>query len=106
MSDKATAVAAQVEVSQVTPRIGAVIDGVDLAGDLSDEVVGSIRTALLSHRVVFFREQHLDGGGPGQVRKATRTSHPRSPDPAVEQRGPFCLRPRLADGLGSQPLAH
>jgi alpha-ketoglutarate-dependent sulfate ester dioxygenase len=82
MSDKATAVVSQVEVRQVTPRIGAVIAGVDLAGDLSEEVIASIRNALLAHRVVFLRDQHLDGGG--QVRFARRLgpltlAHPTLP---------------------------
>jgi alpha-ketoglutarate-dependent taurine dioxygenase len=82
MNEKATAVAARVEVRPVTPRIGAVIDGVDLAAELPDDVVVSIRTALLAHRVVFFRDQHLDGGG--QVRFARRLgpltlAHPTLP---------------------------
>src|SRR5215468_6738627 len=48
-------------VRQVTPAIGAEIDGVQLSGDLSGEMVTAIRDALLRHRVVFFRGQgHLD----------------------------------------------
>ena len=87
MSDKATAVVTEVEVQPVAPRIGAVIGGVDLAGELSDEVIASIRTALLVHRVVFFREQHLDGGG--QVRFAKRLgpltlAHPTLPSSAED----------------------
>ena len=56
-------VATGVRVERVTPRIGAVIRGVDLADDLSDEVVSEIRSTLLAHRVVFFREQYLDAAG-------------------------------------------
>jgi taurine dioxygenase len=37
-----------------------VISGVNLADNLSDDVVSQIRGALLAHRVVFFREQQLD----------------------------------------------
>ncbi len=90
MSDKATAVATRVDVQLVTPRIGAVIGGVDLSGELSEEVTGSIRAALLAHRVVFFRDQHLDA--PGQVTFARRLgpltrAHPTLPssseDPAL-----------------------
>jgi taurine dioxygenase len=82
MTDESTAVASRVEVRQVAPRIGAVIDGVDLADDLSVDVVASIRNALLAHRVVFFRDQHLDGDG--QVRFARRLgpvtlAHPTLP---------------------------
>jgi alpha-ketoglutarate-dependent sulfate ester dioxygenase len=58
--DNATSVATRVEVRPVTPRIGAVIRGVDLAENLPGEVVSEINDALLAHRVVFFRDQHLD----------------------------------------------
>lgn len=53
--------ATDIEVQQVTPRIGAVVTGVDLAADLSDQDVLAIRNAILAHRVVFFRDQNLDG---------------------------------------------
>ena len=43
---------------RLTGRIGAEISGVDLA-DLRDDEVGAIRQELLSHRVVFFREQRI-----------------------------------------------
>jgi taurine dioxygenase len=39
--------------------IGAEIDGVDLAGDLSDGMVAALRQALLDHLVIFFRDQDL-----------------------------------------------
>jgi alpha-ketoglutarate-dependent sulfate ester dioxygenase len=50
----------EIHVDPVTPRTGALISGVDLAGPLSDQQVAAIREALLAHRVVFFRDQHLD----------------------------------------------
>ena len=51
-------------VSQLGGRIGARIDGVRLGGDLPDETVAEIRSALLRHKVVFFRGQHhLDDDG-------------------------------------------
>jgi alpha-ketoglutarate-dependent sulfate ester dioxygenase len=56
----ATAVATRVGVKPITPRIGAVISGVNLADNLSDDVLSQIRGALLAHRVVFFRGQQLD----------------------------------------------
>jgi alpha-ketoglutarate-dependent sulfate ester dioxygenase len=47
-------------VEQLGGRIGAGISGVRLAGDLPDATVAEIRTALLRHKVVFFRDQqHL-----------------------------------------------
>ncbi|WP_418005140.1 TauD/TfdA dioxygenase family protein [Mycobacterium sp. PDNC021] len=48
-------------VTKLTSKIGAVVDGVRLGGDLSPETVADIRTALLEHKVIFFRGQdHLD----------------------------------------------
>ncbi|MCX8562912.1 TauD/TfdA family dioxygenase [Mycolicibacterium mucogenicum] len=47
--------------TKLTSKIGAVIDGVRLGGDLSPETVAEIRAALLEHKVIFFRGQdHLD----------------------------------------------
>ena len=50
-----------VEVEPLTIRTGAVVHGVDLSDDLSDEVIAAIRAAVLRHRVIFFRGQHLSG---------------------------------------------
>ncbi len=48
-------------VQKVGGRIGAVISGVRLGGDLSPGTVAQIRAALLANKVVFFRGQdHLD----------------------------------------------
>lgn len=63
MTTNEIAVATKIHVQQLTPRIGAEISGVDLATELPDETRAEIRTALLAHRVVFFRAQHLDAEG-------------------------------------------
>ncbi len=56
-----TAAPAQITVQKVGGRLGAVISGVRLSGDLAPETVAAIRAALLEHKVVFFRDQdHLD----------------------------------------------
>ncbi|MFD4483052.1 TauD/TfdA dioxygenase family protein [Streptomyces sp. NPDC058471] len=48
-------------VQKVGGRIGAVISGVRLGGDLDEATVAAVRAALLKHKVVFFRDQqHLD----------------------------------------------
>jgi taurine dioxygenase len=48
-------------VTKLTSKIGAVIEGVRLGGDLSADTIAQIRAALLEHKVVFFRGQdHLD----------------------------------------------
>ena len=46
-------------VRPLTPRIGAVVQGVDLASHLSAEEVSQIRAAIVGHRVAFFPGQHL-----------------------------------------------
>src|SRR5262245_43181791 len=46
-------------VAPPTPRIGAEIDGVDLAGELTDETIDEIRKALLTYKVIFFRDQDI-----------------------------------------------
>lgn len=56
-----TAPAPVVTVQKVGGRLGAVLTGVRLGGDLPAETVAEIRAALLEHKVVFFRGQdHLD----------------------------------------------
>jgi len=56
----------QLTVRKVGGRIGAVIDGVTLSGDLPAETVAQIRAAILEHKVVFFRGQgHLDDAAQG-----------------------------------------
>jgi alpha-ketoglutarate-dependent taurine dioxygenase len=47
-------------VSPVAGAIGAEIAGVDLSGPLDDTAVAAIRDALTRHKVIFFRDQHLD----------------------------------------------
>ncbi|SOX56703.1 TauD/TfdA family dioxygenase [Mycobacterium ahvazicum] len=45
-------------VTKLGTHIGARIDGVRLGGDLDPGVVDQLHTALLRHRVIFFRDQH------------------------------------------------
>ena len=49
-----------IEVSPLAGALGAEIAGVDLAAELSEEVVAEIRRAWLEHLVVFFRDQFLE----------------------------------------------
>jgi taurine dioxygenase len=46
-------------VAPSTPAIGAEISGIDLAEEQDDIVIDEIRAALLAHKVVFFRDQHI-----------------------------------------------
>jgi taurine dioxygenase len=54
-----TPAATTLEVAPLVGALGAEIGGIDLAADLSDEVVADIRRAWLDHLVVFFRDQRL-----------------------------------------------
>jgi taurine dioxygenase len=45
-------------ISSITPTVGAEVTGVDLA-DLSPEAVSSIKAAFLKHHVLVFRDQTL-----------------------------------------------
>lgn len=48
----------ELTVTRIGGRIGAVIEGVRVGGDLAPDVVARVRAALLEHKVVFFRDQH------------------------------------------------
>ncbi len=48
-----------IEVERIAGALGAEIEGVDLAQDLSEEVLAEIRQALLDNQVIFFRDQAL-----------------------------------------------
>ncbi|MFZ3593095.1 TauD/TfdA dioxygenase family protein [Streptomyces sp. BH104] len=53
--------APEVTVEKVGGRLGAVISGVRLGGDLDEATVAAVRAAIVEHKVVFFRDQdHLD----------------------------------------------
>jgi len=49
----------KIAISTLTPTIGAVIHGVDLADAPDDESIAAIRAALLKHKVIFFEDQHI-----------------------------------------------
>jgi alpha-ketoglutarate-dependent taurine dioxygenase len=48
------------QVRRVAGCIGADIDGVDLAEPLHPATIAALRDALHTHKVLFFRDQHLD----------------------------------------------
>src|SRR5665213_3389824 len=49
----------RVKVAPITPRFGAVVEGVDAREPLSPEVIASLKEAILKYKVLFFREQNL-----------------------------------------------
>jgi alpha-ketoglutarate-dependent taurine dioxygenase len=70
------------DIRRIGGRIGAEIVGVDLSGDIPDPVLDEIKAALLEHKALVFRGQHLDDEG--QLRFASRfgpltTAHPTVP---------------------------
>ncbi|MFT5132632.1 MAG: taurine dioxygenase [Gammaproteobacteria bacterium] len=49
-----------IEVTQITPRIGGIVTGVNLAEPLNDVQIKDVHQALIDHQVIFFRDQKLD----------------------------------------------
>ncbi len=54
-------------VRKLTSRIGAVVEGVDLAADPGGEEVAALRGALNEHKVIVFDGVHLDDAGQERV---------------------------------------
>lgn len=46
-------------LSPLTPGIGAIVSGIELAGSISEEVIADIKAALDDRLVLFFRDQSL-----------------------------------------------
>jgi alpha-ketoglutarate-dependent sulfate ester dioxygenase len=73
---------AQLEVMPVAGRIGAEIRGVRLSGDIEETTAAAIRSELVRHKVIFFREQlHLDDSAHEAfaARLGTPVAHPTVP---------------------------
>jgi len=51
--------AEKLTITPLSPTIGAVIGNIDLAAPLNESAFANIEQALLSHQVIFFRDQHL-----------------------------------------------
>lgn len=49
-----------IEVAPLTPRIGAIVTGINLAEPLNDTQLEDLHNALAAHLVIFFRDQALD----------------------------------------------
>jgi alpha-ketoglutarate-dependent taurine dioxygenase len=62
--------------------IGAYVDDLDLAADLDEATVGALREVLLTHKVLFFRDQRLDHGSHVALGQRFGTLHtsPRTQD--------------------------
>jgi taurine dioxygenase len=47
-------------VRPLTPAVGALVEGLDLATPLEPSAVAAVGDALVTHHVLFFRDQHLE----------------------------------------------
>jgi len=70
-----------IQVSPLSPQIGAEISGVDLSKPITHEIKSEIHQALLEHLVIFFREQTLD---PGALHRAASHFGQPAPYPFVK----------------------
>jgi len=52
-------IATRVSLAPITPRFGAVVEGVDAKEPLSSDMVAYLKEAILKYKVLFFREQNL-----------------------------------------------
>lgn len=74
-----------VDVQPLTPVLGAVVAGVDLAADLDVGEVAAVRSALLAHKVLIFRGQHLDPAAMTRLAARFGVPTPAHPvEPSVE----------------------
>jgi taurine dioxygenase len=49
----------QLEIQPLSAALGAEVSGVDLGAPIGDNLLASIRAALLDHQVLFFRDQNM-----------------------------------------------
>lgn len=50
---------AAIRIAPLTPHIGAEIEGIDLGADLSEATIQEVYQALLTYKVIFFRDQDI-----------------------------------------------
>jgi alpha-ketoglutarate-dependent taurine dioxygenase len=77
-------VADLIDVVKLGANIGARIDGVRLSDDLDGQTVEAINSALLEHKVIFFRDQH-DLDDDGQLAFANRLGTPTTAHPTLSR---------------------
>jgi taurine dioxygenase len=77
---------AQLHVVKLSANIGARIDGVDLAAGVDARTAAVINTALLEHKVLFFRDQH-DLDDDRQLAVAHALGTPTKAHPTITSRG-------------------
>ncbi len=70
--------------TQLTPHLGAEIDGIDLSRPLTNRQVDDLHGALAAHQVLFFRDQSLDYDSAKALGRhfGELHIHPNTPGPA------------------------
>ncbi|GAB1692599.1 TauD/TfdA dioxygenase family protein [Krasilnikovia sp. M28-CT-15] len=105
MTDLATPPAtttSRITVERIAGNIGAEISRVDLSAPLDAETVAEIRAALLTHKVIFFRDQHLDHGQQIAFARqfgALTHAHPHEDAPPAEFPEILTIDPRRYEEL-------
>jgi alpha-ketoglutarate-dependent sulfate ester dioxygenase len=75
---------ARLDIAPTSGYIGAEISGVDLSGDLDAATVAEIRSALLTYKVIFFRDQrigHAEQVGFARLFGKVTPAHPHEENP-------------------------
>src|SRR5262249_44135206 len=72
-----------IKVTPVTPRIGAMVEGITLADPLSNHEVEELHQALAEQQVLFFRDQPMDIEAPNALGRYSGELHtpPTTPGP-------------------------
>ncbi|MFJ3947415.1 TauD/TfdA dioxygenase family protein [Streptomyces griseoaurantiacus] len=87
------------DVTPLTPVIGAEVEGVDLSRDLTEEQLTEIRKAFLHHHVLVFRRQHIEFED--QKRFAAHFGELRPVNPPPPEGDPYLLEIRTDSGANN-----
>ncbi|WOE31292.1 MULTISPECIES: taurine dioxygenase [unclassified Acinetobacter] len=72
------------QIKQINPNIGAIVEGVDL-NQVNSEIAADIHRALLKHQVIFFRQQMLTAQSQVKLAKIFGTLHIHPIYPALDE---------------------
>ena len=89
----------ELSITPVTPGFGAVVGDLKLRPDLEADTIAALRSALLEHKVLFFRDQSLDPAALTKLgRRASASRRRRIPSSPRSRATPRCWRstPRKA----------
>jgi alpha-ketoglutarate-dependent sulfate ester dioxygenase len=87
-----------IDVRPVAGRIGAVVDGVTLSGELDDDTFAALERELIDRKVLFFRDQH-ELGADAHEALARRFGEPVAHPTVPSADGRYALAVDAADGV-------